>query len=132
MRTQRNAFLASALAFGLLVAAGPALAQSSPSGTMGGATGGTMNSGTTGAQGSTSTTGTLPDNSLAGQRQGAMTGGKTPQTGDQGASPGTSGSSSAPTGALPDNSLAGQRQGVMDGGSVTQGGSGSTTTPQPK
>lgn len=129
MRTPRNASIASALAFGLLVTAVPALAQSS----MGTTNSGGMNSGTTGAQGSTSTTGTLPDNSLAGQRQGAMTGGKAPQTGDQGIPPGTSGSSSAPTGALPDNSLAGQRQGVIDGGSVTQGGSGSTdTTQQPK
>jgi len=131
MRDLRRASITSVLALGLACAAVPVAAQSS--------------SGSTSTPGASSTTGTLPDNSLAGQRQGAMSGGKAPQTGDQNAAPGaagTSGSSgsgssgagssgsSAPTGGIPDNSLAGQRQGAIGGGSVSQGGAGSTESPQ--
>lgn len=116
MRDLRNASIASMLAVALGLAAVPAVAQSSTSGS-------------TGTQGSGATTGTLPDNSLAGQRQGAIDGGKV-QQGEQGATAGQSGSTASPTGTLPDNSLAGQRQGAIGGGSVSQGGSGSTETPQ--
>ncbi|NYZ14487.1 hypothetical protein HL658_18205 [Azospirillum sp. RWY-5-1] len=111
MRSFHKATIASLMAAGLAVAAGAAVAQTSGQG---------------GNTQQTNPTGALPDNSLAGQRQGTMGGGTTPQTGTPG---GSSGSSSAPTGTMPDNSLAGQRQGVIGGGSVTQGGSGSTQSP---
>lgn len=120
---------ASALAFAAVFAALPASAQS---------TGGAMPQGS-GTQTSPST-GALPDNSLAGQRQGTV-GGSVSQGGggqsgtsgsstpDPSASGATSGSTSG-TGALPDNSLAGQRQGTIGGGSVSQGGN--TTSEPPK
>lgn len=125
MKDMRSASIASVLALALAFAAVPAAAQSS-------------SSGTTATQGAGSTTGKLPDSSLAGQRQGAIGGGSVSQ-GEQGGTAGSSagtstgtstgsgaGSSVAPSGALPDNSLAGQRQGAIGGGSVSQGGSGSS------
>lgn len=68
MRTLHSVSIASVLALGLTVAAFPAAAQSSTSGS-------------TATQGSSSTTGALPDNSLAGQRQGAIGGGSVSQGG---------------------------------------------------
>ncbi|HYH17948.1 MAG TPA: hypothetical protein VD995_04960 [Azospirillum sp.] len=75
-------------------------------------------------------TGTLPDNSLAEQRKGAITGDTVKQTGRQEGSSGASTDSPAvPSGRLPDDSLAEQRKGAI-GGTVTQGGAGSTESPQ--
>ncbi|OYD82129.1 hypothetical protein [Azospirillum brasilense] len=119
---------ASALALAVLVAAVPASAQS---------TGGATPQGS-GAQTSPST-GALPDNSLAGQRQGTVGGGVTQGGGQSGTSgsttpdsspSGASGGSTSGTGALPDNSLAGQRQGTIGGGSVTQGGNSASEPPK--
>lgn len=103
MRDHRKATIASVLAVALTAAAGAAMAQT--------------------AGQATNPTGQLPDNSLAGQREGAMTGGTAPQTARPEGSSG--GSAKAPTGNVPDDSLAGKREGAI-GGSVTQGGSGST------
>lgn len=139
MRALKNATIASALGLALAVAALPAAAQSTDTG-----------------KPANTTTGKLPDDSLAGQRQGAIGGGSVSQGDAQSGSSsapaaGTSGSSGAAGGsaasgssgttmtppttggsnnALPDNSLAGQRQGAIGGGSVTQGGSGSTDAPK--
>ncbi|MCW2241304.1 hypothetical protein [Azospirillum canadense] len=136
---------ASLLALAAATFALPASAQS---------TGGTMpqNSGSqsSGSQGASPSTGALPDNSLAGQRQGtvggAVTQGGGGQSGTSGSSgtttygspgagstgnssgaatSGSSGGATGGTGALPDNSLAGQRQGAIGGGSVSQGGNNS-------
>ena len=119
---------ASALALAAGLAVVPASAQT---------TGGAMPQGS-GSQTSPST-GALPDNSLAGQRQGTVGGGVTQGGGQSGtsgattpgASPsGSSGGSTSGTGALPDNSLAGQRQGTIGGGSVTQGGTSASEPPK--
>lgn len=124
-------------------AAIPAAAQSTAQ-----STGGTTSQGS-GAQGSSPTTGALPNDSLAGQRQGTV-GGAVTQGGGQSGSSGSSGTttygtsgsgtsgtessgvsgSSGGTGALPDNSLAGQRQGAIGGGAVTQGGNQSSGPPK--
>ena len=131
MKHLQTAAGASLLALAAATFALPASAQS---------TGGTMPQ-NSGSQSSSPSTGALPDNSLAGQRQGTV-GGTATQGGGQsgtsgssagssgtttygspGASPGTGASSG--TGALPDNSLAGQRQGTIGGGSVSQGGNNS-------
>ncbi len=117
---------ASLLALAAATFALPASAQS---------TGGTMPQ-NSGSQSSSPSTGALPDNSLAGQRQGTV-GGAVTQGGGQSGTSGSSGNSSGATtsgssggatggtGALPDNSLAGQRQGAIGGGSVSQGGNNS-------
>lgn len=99
----RTFSIASVLALSLTVAAGAAMAQS--------------------AGEATNPTGKLPDNSLADQREGAITGGTAVQTGRPDDSSGSS--AKAPTGNVPDDTLAGKRQGAI-GGTVTQGGAGST------
>ncbi len=77
-----------------------------------------------GQQGSSNTTGAVPQESLPGSRLGTAAGKSVQQDSTLSGSNSGSGSSAAPTGTLPDNSLAGQRQGAMGGaGEVRQGGS---------
>ncbi|HEY0835482.1 MAG TPA: hypothetical protein VGE72_16385 [Azospirillum sp.] len=120
MRDLRRASMTSVLALAFAFAAVPAVAQSS--------------SDNPAAPKSGAVTGTLPDNSLAEQRKGAITGDTVKQTGRQDGSSGSSSGASAdspavPTGRLPDDTLAEQRKGAI-GGTVTQGGAGSTDSPQ--